>query len=62
MLTVNCILGFALAHFEHHTYHQMVELLGSANIKESINRAYLADRSEPVYGPNGEKKKAYFVN
>ena len=50
------------AHFEHHTYHQMVELLGSANIKESINRAYLADRSEPVYGPNGEKKKAYFVN
>ena len=40
----------------------MVELLGSANIKESINRAYLADRSEPVYGPNGEKKKAYFVN
>lgn len=50
------------AHFEHPNYHAMVELLGSANIKESINQAYLTTRSEPVYGPNGEKKTAFFAD
>ena len=48
------------AHFEHPNYHKMVELLGQANIKESINQAYLVERGEPVYGPNGEKKTAFF--
>ena len=38
----------------------MVELLQSANVKASINQAYLIERGEPVYGPNGEKKKAFF--
>lgn len=50
------------AHFEHPNYHKMVELLGSAGIKESINQAYLVERGEPVYGPNGEKKTAFFAN
>jgi quinol monooxygenase YgiN len=49
------------AHFEHPTYQQMVTLLHSAKIVESVNQAYLTERSESVYGPNGEKKKAYFV-
>ena len=50
------------AHFEHPNYLKMVELLGAANIKESINQAYLVERGEPVYGPNGEKKKAFFAD
>ena len=50
------------AHFEHANYKKMVELLSSANIKESINQAHLVERSEPVYGPKGERKEAYFVD
>lgn len=50
------------AHFDHPNYHRMVELLGSANIKESINQAYLTTRNESVYGPNGEKKTAFFAD
>ncbi|HET6471259.1 MAG TPA: antibiotic biosynthesis monooxygenase [Pseudomonadales bacterium] len=50
------------AHFKHRNYLKMVELLSSANIKESVNRAYLVERSEPVYGPNGEKKAAFFAD
>ncbi len=49
-----------VAHFEHPTYAKMVELLGSCDIKESINQAYLVERGEPVYGPNSEKKTAFF--
>jgi len=48
------------AHFKHPNYLKMVELLGSANVKESINQAYLTERSEPVYGLNGEKKTVFF--
>ena len=48
------------AHFKHPNYDKMVEVLQGAGIKESINRAYLAEHSEPVYGPNGERKEAYF--
>ncbi len=50
------------AHFKHPNYDKMVELLGSAGIKESINQAYLVERGEPVYGPNGERKEAFFVD
>ena len=39
-----------------------LELLSAANIKESVNQAYLVERGEPVYGPNGEKKAAFFVD
>ena len=47
-------------HFKHPNYEQMVDLLSQAGIKESINQAYLTERSEPVYGPNGERKDAFF--
>jgi len=50
------------AHFNHANYLKMVELLGSANVKESINQAYLVERGEPVYGPNGEKKASFFAD
>lgn len=50
------------AHFKHPNYDKMVELLGNANIKESINQAYLVERGEPVYGPNGERKEVFFAD
>ena len=50
------------AHFDHPNYHKMVELLQGAGIVESVNQAYLAERGEPVYGPNGEKKTAFFAD
>jgi quinol monooxygenase YgiN len=50
------------AHFTHPNYAKMVEVLGQAGILESVNQAYLVERGEPVYGPNGEKKKAFFVS
>jgi quinol monooxygenase YgiN len=49
------------AHFDHPNYQAMVELLSGAGFVESINRAYLAERDEPVYGENGEKKTAFFL-
>ena len=48
------------AHFAHPNYARMVELLQGARIKESINAAHLVERSEPVYGPNGERKTSFF--
>jgi quinol monooxygenase YgiN len=42
--------------------HFMVAALSSAGIRESINQAYLTERSEPVYGPNGERKEAFFAD
>ena len=50
------------AHFKHKNYLKMVELLSSAKIVESVNQAYLVERGEPVYGPNGEKKATFFVD
>ncbi len=50
------------AHFKHPNYEKMVEVLGQAGIKESINQAYLVERGEPVYGPNGERKEAFFAD
>ena len=50
------------AHFKHKNYLKMVELLSTANIKESVNQAYLVERGEPVYGPNGEKKAVFFAD
>jgi quinol monooxygenase YgiN len=50
------------AHFKHPNYAKMVELLASARIVESVNQAYLVERGEPVYGPNGEKKTAFFAS
>ena len=50
------------AHFTHPNYHKMVELLNDANIKQSINQAYLVERGEPVYGPGGERKEVFFAD
>ena len=50
------------AHFTHPNYAKMVELLSSANVKQSINQAYLVERGEPVYGPKGEKKSSFFAD
>lgn len=50
------------AHFQHPNYGKMVELLGSANVTSSANQAYLVERAEPVYGPNGEMKTAFFAD
>ena len=50
------------AHFKHPNYAKMVEVLGQAGVKESINQAYLVEKSEPVYGPNGERKEAFFAD
>lgn len=50
------------AHFKHPNYQKMVELLAQTNIQESLNQAYLVERGEPVYGPNGEKKTVFFAS
>lgn len=50
------------AHFKHPNYDKMVEVLGSAGVRQSINQAYLTERSEPVYGPNGERKTSFFAD
>lgn len=49
------------AHFDHPNYTRMVELLGQCNIVSSTNQAYLVERGEPVYGPEGEKKTEFFA-
>ncbi|MDJ0878757.1 MAG: antibiotic biosynthesis monooxygenase [Halieaceae bacterium] len=49
------------AHFDHPNYQAMVELLSNIGFVDSINRAYLTERDEPVYGETGEKKTAFFV-
>lgn len=50
-----------VAHFEHENYQAMVDMLSQVGFVESINRAYLTERNEPVYGPDFEKKTAFFV-
>ena len=50
------------AHFKHPNYLKMVELLMGAKIVESVNQAYLVERGEPVYGPNGEMKTSFFTD
>ena len=49
-----------VAHFAHPNYHAMVAMFAETGFLESINRAYLAERDEPVYGPNFEIKTAFF--
>ena len=38
----------------------MAELLRDSGLTESVNQAYLVEKGEPVYGPNGEKKTSFF--
>ena len=51
-----------VAHFDHENYFAMLELASKVGLKESINRAYLTERNEPVYGPDFQKKTAFFEN
>jgi hypothetical protein len=39
----------------------MLELFSKSGSIESINRAHLTLRNEPVYGPNNEIKEAFFT-
>jgi quinol monooxygenase YgiN len=48
------------AHFDQPNYHAMVALLSEVGFADSINRAYLTERDESVYSPEGEKKTAFF--
>jgi quinol monooxygenase YgiN len=48
------------AHFDHPNYQDMVELLGKVGFLDSVSRAYLTEREESVYGPDNEKKSAFF--
>ena len=48
------------AHFEHKNYDDMVQMAADVGFVESINRAYLTERNEPVYGPDFEKKSSFF--
>jgi quinol monooxygenase YgiN len=50
-----------VAHFDHENYLAMLEAFSSVGLVDSINRAYLTEKNEPVYGPNFEKKTAFFV-
>jgi quinol monooxygenase YgiN len=50
-----------VAHFSHPNYHAMVELLSKTGFLESINRAYLSERDEPVYGPEFSFKTQFFA-
>ena len=50
-----------IAHFDHPNYVAMLEAFSSLGLVDSINRAYLTERNEPVYGPNFEKKTEFFV-
>ncbi len=49
-----------VAHFDHENYQSMLETLSKTGFVESINRAYLTERNEPVYGDNFEKKSTFF--
>ena len=49
-----------VAHFDHPNYHNMLAALSSVGLVESINRAYLTERNEPVYGPDFQKKTSFF--
>lgn len=51
-----------VAHFEHPNYLAMLDLMGDMGVLESLNRAYLTTRDESVYGPDFEKKAAFFVD
>ena len=48
------------AHFQHPNYTAMVDALVNSKVVSSSNRAYLAEKQEPVYHPDGSAKSAFF--
>lgn len=51
---------YLVDHFSHANYHAMVDLLSKSGFLESVSRAYLSERDEPVYGANAEIKSSFF--
>jgi len=48
------------AHFKHPNYDAMVEALGSVGIVGTSNKLYLIAKTEPVYGPEAERREIFF--
>jgi quinol monooxygenase YgiN len=48
------------AHFEHPNYQAMANLMRAERLVTSANRAYLAERDEPVYDEDGGRRTAFF--
>lgn len=48
------------AHFKHPNYDAMVEALGSVGIVNTSNKLYLIAKTEPVYGPEAERREIFF--
>lgn len=48
------------AHFKHPNYDAMVEALGSVGIVGTSNKLYLIAKTEPVYGPDAERRETFF--
>ena len=51
-----------LAHFSHHTYHQMVEALNSVGIRSTENQMYLIEKNKSVYDEDGNARKVLFAD
>ena len=51
-----------VAHFKHHTYAAMRDLLMQSGIISSTNRMYLVQRDEPVYDSQGRAREAFFTD
>lgn len=49
------------AHFRHPNYLAMRDLIRSHLPTGAANRAYLVERDEPVYGPDGAFRDAFFA-
>ena len=49
-----------MAHFTHHTYLEMVEVLNSVGIRETENQMYLIDKHKSVYDEDGNPRTVLF--
>ena len=49
------------SHFDHPNYAAMLEAFSGLGLVDSINRAYLTERNESVYGEDFKKKTEFFV-
>jgi quinol monooxygenase YgiN len=50
------------AHFKHHYYDRMRQILGSMQITGAWNQMYDVARHEPVYGPGGQVRERFFTD
>jgi len=47
-------------HLKHPNYFKMLQTLMSSNLVDSVNRAYLVEKEESVYGDDGKPKSSFF--